>query len=780
MEDRIRWTLEGDGPACALGAHEQSEREYRSIRFRSAYFLHLGYYCVLFVFFAIGLLDDAFRFVSICLAPLFLALTMARVALHGWEDHTRAQELGSLMTIVCDSTIWAVAMLIFRSTQIKATLLVFVIYIMSIVIYPIVLTMRALSFRQISCLLSVAMATVAGSPSWVEPLSWAEQLGLNGAAFALGGAVASMLAAAQSAAERERSARLYEAHAKLKADSALNHMLKNKFASSQFLLTLALERLEEAEATRGRHANGAAAPATSGANGGARNNANNGVARSTIVVNGTSTSNSNGSSSNNGNTPLASSFEPKEKPKRGPASLVRQVHDLLLQCADWTHKREVFLQLEAGTYQSARPPVDLETLLRRIGGDELDVDCCRSCDASKRVAIDSQMLAVQIEEALANARKYGDLVASRVKLSARVQHRDDIDAIGEMGEDDEIVEIGEDGEISEIGSSLAHSVPLLGSASHAKAQQRTGQLLLHVTLTNQLRTDLQPMSGAECSACFERGARGQAGRASTRSNGIGLSTVRLAAAAAHGRAWISSHLDAKGRDLVTFHCVLPVREIIPAPLLPTASWARKPATAVDERGVAAPSAPSEAALMKAELALLLPPASSPSSSLFPSRSISPAPRLPRPLFCVGVDDDPVMLVLLEATFEQLGAARSRVLGETTAEQLQAVDTILGVAVGATLGASPEGPDSITVAVLDQNLHNQEHLPPLLGTDIAAQLRARGFAGLIVLHTGASAHDVRVLEASPGVDAVIAKGVGKPLPAQLQQLLNTHLSSAALS
>ena len=53
--------------------------------------------------------------------------------------------------------------------------------------------------------------------------------------------------------------------------------------------------------------------------------------------------------------------------------MVWQVHDLLLQCADWTHKREVFLQLEAGTYQSARPPVDLETLLRRIGGDELDV-----------------------------------------------------------------------------------------------------------------------------------------------------------------------------------------------------------------------------------------------------------------------------------------------------------------------------------------------------------------------------------------------------------------------
>ena len=38
--------------------------------------------------------------------------------------------------------------------------------------------------------------------------------------------------------------------------------------------------------------------------------------------------------------------------------------------------------------------------------------------------------------------------------------------------------------------------------------------------------------------------------------------------------------------------------------------------------------------------------------------------------------------------------------------------------------------------------------------------------------------VRALEASPGVDAVIVKGVGKPLPVQLQQLLNTHLGSAA--
>ena len=248
----------------------------------------------------------------------------------------------------------------------------------------------------------------------------------------------------------------------------------------------------------------------------------------------------------------------------------------------------------------------------------------------------------------------------------------------------------------------------------------------------------------------------QAGRASNRSNGIGLSTVRLAAAAAHGRAWLSSHLDSRGRDLVTFHCVLPVGDILPALLPQTAARGRTPAGTAADRGPAALATPLEAELMKTELAQLLPsPSASPSSSSAPSRAGSPsqrAPRPPPPLFCVGVDDDPVMLAYLAATFQQLGAARSRVLGTTIAEQLEAVDTILAI--------GPDRTDAITVAaamldlrlrhrartpqshvlklrplvpmqaatpcalcimatarcthvaVLDQHLHNQEHLPQL--------------------------------------------------------------------
>ena len=163
---------------------------------------------------------------------------------------------------------------------------------------------------------------------------------------------------------------------------------------------------------------------------------------------------------------------------------------------------------------------------------------------------------------------------------------------------------------------------------------------------------------------------------------------------------------------------------------------------------------SVAQLMTAELAEML--KSSPCA----------AETAPPPLFCVGVDDDPVMLGLLESTLEQLGAASIRVLGETVAEQREAIELILGE----TGQASPA-----LVAVLDQNLHNREGLPPLFGIDLASELRSRGFAGLIVLHTGASAHEVRLLERSPAIDAVVAKGVGKPLLVQLQQLINTRLA-----
>ncbi len=129
-----------------------------------------------------------------------------------------------------------------------------------------------------------------------------------------------MLEKLQRTSDSEHMHRLREEQSKLKADSALNHMLKNKFASSQFLITLALEQLQAG----GRDVDGG--PAAEHAHG---------LSKGVAHV---------------GRTPR----------RRGPVELMQEVHDLLVQCADWTHNREVFLQLEAGTYQSSTPWVDLE------------------------------------------------------------------------------------------------------------------------------------------------------------------------------------------------------------------------------------------------------------------------------------------------------------------------------------------------------------------------------------------------------------------------------------
>jgi hypothetical protein len=105
---------------------EHAETAYRTARFRTAYALHLGYWSFLFVFFAVGLMDPTFRPVSICLSPLFLSLVIVRVVIHGWDDHARALRVGSLMTMVGDSVIWIVAAAIFRSSEIKTGVLIFV------------------------------------------------------------------------------------------------------------------------------------------------------------------------------------------------------------------------------------------------------------------------------------------------------------------------------------------------------------------------------------------------------------------------------------------------------------------------------------------------------------------------------------------------------------------------------------------------------------------------------------------------------------------------------
>ena len=170
----------------------EGEQDYKAHRFRAAYPLHLGYWSFLCLFFLVGLIEPSFQLVSVCLAPLFLLLIVVRVLAHRLDDHHLAQRFGSLMIAAGDSVIWVLAMLIFRSTEIKAGFLIVGLYICTIVVYPIILAMRAHSSVQVWGVLSVAAATIIATPSW-SALTQVEHVGLNMSAFALGIAIAYMI-----------------------------------------------------------------------------------------------------------------------------------------------------------------------------------------------------------------------------------------------------------------------------------------------------------------------------------------------------------------------------------------------------------------------------------------------------------------------------------------------------------------------------------------------------------------------------------------------------------
>ena len=170
----------------------EGEQDYKAHRFRAAYPLHLGYWSFLCLFFLVGLIEPSFQLVSVCLAPLFLLLIVVRVLAHRLDDHHLAQRFGSLMIAAGDSVIWVLAMLIFRSTEIKAGFLIVGLYICTIVVYPIILAMRAHSSVQVWGVLSVAATTIIATPSW-SALTQVEHVGLNMSAFALGIAIAYMI-----------------------------------------------------------------------------------------------------------------------------------------------------------------------------------------------------------------------------------------------------------------------------------------------------------------------------------------------------------------------------------------------------------------------------------------------------------------------------------------------------------------------------------------------------------------------------------------------------------
>ena len=108
------------------------------------------------------------------------------------------------------------------------------------------------------------------------------------------------------------------------------------------------------------------------------------------------------------------------------------------------------------------------------------------------------------------------------------------------------------------------------------------------------------------------------------------------------------------------------------------------------------------------------------------------------------------------TFVKLGATSSACVGATAEEQLAFVDLALGLLDPTSLAPTPNGREA-DVALLDQRI-DFKYEPHLLGTDLAVQLRARGFKGVVVIISGEDENGLQRLRATPGVDMVVGKAV----------------------
>jgi hypothetical protein len=514
----------------------------------------------------------------------------------------------------------------------------------------------------------------------------------------------------------------------------------------------------------------------------------------------------------------------------GFVSSVRSIHT---QTSEWIHRREMFLQLQKGKYQSRMLPSNLGELIQAVMSNNTD-EVQIHVPQPPVLELDAGMLRVQLEEARSNALKY------RAPGSCLTLHA----------------------ELQKAQHSTAGAVPTNGDAWE-----------LHVSLDNLNREGVPLLSADQCEAVFREGVKGDYDRRNSLGNGVGLDNVSAAARALGGRAWLSAYVDHASEQAHTvFHTVLPVRipaagvanssspvahdvaepalnSLAPRPATPSLlSLAPRSATpTLPSPRVQSVSPSSPQARTEAPWAVVAPsPVKQPDSPMpaqwqraisrgitfegdtccadeytggtssdreSPPVVVGESPRewspssdnagdvlelatsatspdvlpslsgpahppaaaasLPldgvelqdamrvacgRPPLCFGLDDSPLLQRALLSCFGRLGAdPMSRATGTTCAEQEGFVPLVLGHGPHARL---PDGGSAhADIVVLDQNLSATDEERPT-GLSRARALVSCGFDGMIVLHTSYSAQDLGDADSLSHVDLVLDKA-GNP-------------------
>jgi len=143
-----------------------------------------------------------------------------------------------------------------------------------------------------------------------------------------------------------------------------------------------------------------------------------------------------------------------------------------------------------------------------------------------------------------------------------------------------------------------------------------------------------------------------------------------------------------------------------------------------------------------------------------------------PFVCVGIDDDPVCRVLIQMVLQELSPDVSVTLGATRRELLCVVDMALGRCSVHMRPIPSSQQRAVDLMIIDQHLLSDDgHV--ILGTELAADLRAQGFEGIICILSSASRAELEILEAHPAVD--LARGKGQ-VTSELTTELKRHLAA----
>mmetsp|Transcript_2995 Transcript_2995/g.8914 ORF Transcript_2995/g.8914 Transcript_2995/m.8914 type:complete len:301 (+) Transcript_2995:1145-2047(+) len=275
----------------------------------------------------------------------------------------------------------------------------------------------------------------------------------------------------------------------------------------------------------------------------------------------------------------------------------------------------------------------------------------------------------------------------------------DVNAVGSIRVDETILRLV----VQEVATNAAkYSPPGHRFRVEAKLKEDPVSSLetLHLSISNQNRTGIQPLSASECARVFEKGFRKDTLRAcsgnATHSNGLGLSSVKLAVSSIGGNVCMTAD-----EHTTTVHFEIPASRCVDADVVPPesansvkggnelikfVSEPRLQGGKADSTEVHHSQIEGSPPSINTPNTDSLRPSSTPpvpeicDSSTAPCKQASTEPLPLRPPVCIGIDDSPHLRRMQTSLFDRIlkaDAIRSGSVGSCADDVGAFIDMVLG-------------------------------------------------------------------------------------------------------